>query len=60
MYVYKRITQPLGTPDYFSVGFFDPRARWWWESDHSTRDEAAARIHYLNGGSAYDPERRIP
>jgi hypothetical protein len=39
-------------PDLFTVGFYDPAGRWQQDSDHSTREEAAARVHYLNGGNA--------
>lgn len=34
----------------FTVGFYEPNGRWHPESDHSTREEAAKRVHYLNGG----------
>jgi hypothetical protein len=34
----------------FTVGFYDPAGRWEPESDHSTREAAAERVHYLNGG----------
>lgn len=36
--------------DLFTVGFYDPSGKWEPESDHSTREEAALRVHYLNGG----------
>lgn len=35
----------------YSVGFFHPIEGWTAESDHPTAEQAAARIHYLNGGS---------
>ena len=34
----------------FTVGFYDPAGKWHPESDHEKRDDAAARVHYLNGG----------
>lgn len=34
----------------FTVGFYDPQGKWHPESDWSTSDEAAARVHFLNGG----------
>lgn len=37
-------------PHLFTVGFYDPRGKWHPDSDHESRDEAAARVHYLNGG----------
>ncbi len=36
--------------DLYTVGFYDPQGKWHADSDHSTGDEAAARVHYLNGG----------
>ena len=40
-----QITQPL-----YTVGHYDPDGKWITESDHSTTEAAAARVHYLNGG----------
>jgi hypothetical protein len=34
----------------FTVGFYDPSGKWHPESDHTTREQAAERVHYLNGG----------
>ena len=45
MYVYIRSERHLWT-----VGFYDPDGMWHSESDHGTPEEAAARVHYLNGG----------
>ena len=45
MYVYKKSETLLWT-----VGYYDPSGQWQPESDHDIREEAAARIHYLNGG----------
>lgn len=49
-YVYIR---PRGE-NLYTVGFFEPDGTWHSESDHSTRDEAAARVNYLNGGPSRD------
>ena len=38
-------------PRCFTVGFYAPDGEWMPESDHSTRTEAAERVHYLNGGN---------
>lgn len=37
-------------PGLWTVGFYDPSGNWHAESDHEKREEAAARVHYLNGG----------
>lgn len=37
-------------PGLFTVGFYDPKGNFQGDSDHNTREEAAARVHYLNGG----------
>jgi len=37
-------------PHLFTVGFYSPDGEWHPESDWSTRQEAADRVHYLNGG----------
>ena len=37
-------------PGLFTVGFYDPNGKWHADSDHSSREEAAKRVHYLNGG----------
>lgn len=37
--------------DLYTVGFYDPQGNWQSESDYSTTAEAAARVHYLNGGN---------
>lgn len=34
----------------FTVGFYDPDGKWHPDSDHETSEEAAKRVHYLNGG----------
>lgn len=45
MYVYLS-----SEPGLWSVGFYDPSGEWQPESDHSSADEAAARVAWLNGG----------
>lgn len=44
-YVYEKIG-----PDHCTVGFYGPDGQWTAESDWGTQDEAARRVHYLNGG----------
>ncbi|MCL1915647.1 MAG: hypothetical protein FWG17_02920 [Desulfovibrionaceae bacterium] len=56
MFVYRTI--PDGPYTLFTVGHYSPDGKWNPESDHSTMDEAADRVHYLNGGSK--PRRYIP
>ena len=38
----------------WTVGYYSPDGERHPESDHSSAEEAAARVHYLNGGS--EPE----
>jgi hypothetical protein len=47
MWVYIQSERTLWT-----VGFYDPSGKWHTDSDHSDREEAAKRVHYLNGGLA--------
>ncbi|RJQ30306.1 hypothetical protein C4565_00545 [Candidatus Parcubacteria bacterium] len=35
----------------WTVGFYDPEGKWQPDSDHTEREEAAKRVHWLNGGS---------
>lgn len=44
MWVYIR-----SEPGLLTVGFYSPDGEWHPESDHSTSEEAADRVHYLNG-----------
>lgn len=37
-------------PSLYTVGFYKPNGEWESESDHDTRELAAKRVHYLNGG----------
>lgn len=45
MYVYLK-----SEPQLWTVGFYSPDGKWNPESDHGTPEQAAARVHYLNGG----------
>jgi hypothetical protein len=36
-------------PSLYTVGFYDPKGQWHPDSDHDTREGAAARVAYLNG-----------
>lgn len=44
-YVYIR-----SEPGLWTVGFYDPQGKWHADSDYEDREEAAQRVHYLNGG----------
>lgn len=44
MYVYESFERGL-----YTVGFYRPDGRFVAESDYNTKDEAAARVSYLNG-----------
>lgn len=46
MYVYRKTE-----PGLWTVGFYSPSGAWHSDSDHDDREEAARRVHYLNGGS---------
>ena len=37
--------------DLYTVGFYDPSGEWQPESGWNTKEEAATRVHYLNGGN---------
>jgi hypothetical protein len=49
MYVYIR-----SEPQLYTVGFYDPTGKWHPESDHESREDAAKRVHWLNGGRDND------
>lgn len=51
-YVYERATGE----NFFVVGHYDPQGRWHAESDQNTREEAAERVHWLNGGNPPQPQ----
>lgn len=37
-------------PGLWTVGFYAPDGEFHTDSDHNDRDQAADRVHYLNGG----------
>lgn len=45
MWLYKQTGTNLWT-----VGYYDPKGKWEPDSDHSSSEEAANRVHWLNGG----------
>jgi len=45
MYVYIQ-----SEPGLWTVGFYKPDGTWEPESDHASREAAAERVHWLNGG----------
>lgn len=49
MYVYIKTEQYLWT-----VGFYNPDNEFITDSDHNDREEAAKRVHWLNGGHTDD------
>jgi hypothetical protein len=49
MYVYIK-----SEPGLWTVGFYDPSGKWHPDSDHASTEDAANRVHYLNGG---EPEK---
>ena len=49
MYIYER-----SEPGLYTVGFYDPSGKWHSDSDHADRQDAAARVNYLNGGGNID------
>lgn len=38
-------------PGLWTVGIHDYNGKWHTDSDHDTKEAAAARVHYLNGGN---------
>lgn len=38
-------------PRCWAVGYFDPAGQWRPESDHPNAEDAARRVHWLNGGN---------
>jgi hypothetical protein len=44
MYVYIQ-----SEPGLWTVGFYDPKGKFQPESDWDNREDAAKRVHYLNG-----------
>lgn len=37
-------------PGLWTVGFYSPSGEWHTDSDHRSPEQAADRVHYLNGG----------
>ena len=35
----------------YTTGFYKPNGRFEPDTDHDNKEDAAARVHYLNGGS---------
>ena len=46
MWVYIR-----SEPNVYTVGYYGPNGGWQSDSDHDDKEGAAARVHYLNGGT---------
>jgi len=46
MWVYVQTEKTLWT-----TGFYDPKGFWYPDRDYASREEAAQRVHYLNGGN---------
>lgn len=38
-------------PGLWTTGYYDPDGKWQPDSDHGSQEEAATRVHWLNGGS---------
>lgn len=51
MYIYR--SHPCDISQW-AVGFYDPTGAWIEESLWSTSEEAAGRVHWLNGGDPVD------
>jgi len=45
-------------PQLYTVGFYAPDGEFHADSDWATKDEAATRVHYLNGGIDTDKLER--
>ena len=54
MWVYEPCNDGLTT--FYTVGFYGPDGNWNTDSDCETREQAAKRVHYLNGGRAASAE----
>ena len=51
MWVYRRLEGDVIGSKLYEVGFFDPSGQWIKEDEYPDRASAAARVHYLMGGS---------
>lgn len=47
MWVYRKTE-----PGWWTVGFYSPDKEWHSESDHDSKDSAATRVRFLNGGNS--------
>jgi len=46
-------------PELWTVGFYESNGAWHPTCDYPTEEEAAERVHYLNGGDLNPFELRI-
>lgn len=46
----------MSEPGLLTVGFYDPQGKWHADSDHDTREGAAARVAFLNGSARESKE----
>ena len=53
-YVYIR-----SEPQLWTVGFYTPDGAWETESNHDSKEEAAERVHWLNGGKASKKKQTV-
>jgi len=37
-------------PSLWTVGFYSPDGKWHSDGDYNNKEDAAERVHYLNGG----------
>ena len=49
MWVYMRTE--FDPYELYTVGFYSPNGKWHTDSDWDTKEEAANRVHWLNGGT---------
>lgn len=53
MWVYREIT-----PGTWTVGFYSPSGEWHADGIFATKEKAAARVNYLNGGRTSNEDRQ--
>lgn len=46
-------------PRLWTVGFYDPKGEWHPDSDYEFREQAAARVRWLNGGLLVEGSRNV-
>jgi len=46
-------------PNLYTVGFYAPDGECHTDSDWDEREDAADRVHYLNGGNKKDPPKAV-